>query len=120
MSFFLALISLILVIEGIIMIMAPKRMVKLANDLLSVKDPRMIGLIPLFIGILLLFSTSSSVLGWLIVLLGLAQIGKAVYIFLTPLQKIKSHWWFGLSDNGHRGLGILILILGVIIYISRI
>ena len=120
MSLFLALVSLILVIKGIIMIMAPKKIVKLANDLLSLKDPRLLGLVPLFIGILLLFSTSSSVLSWLIVLLGLAEIGKAVYVFLTPVQKIKSHWWFGLSDNGHRGLGILILILGVIIYISRI
>ena len=120
MSFFLLLISLAWVIEGVAMIMSPKKVVKFVTALLKVKEPRLWGLLPLFIGILLLFSASSSILGWLIVLLGLAGIAKAVYIFLTPLAKIQSHWWFRLSDNGHRGMGILALILGVIVYISRI
>lgn len=120
MGFFLAIISLIFVIAGVVMIMSPKKMVKFTDGLLKAKKPQMLGLVPLCVGVLLLFSANSSVLGWLIVLLGLAEIGKAVYVFLTPIQKIKSHWWFNLSDNGHRGLGILVLILGVIIFISRI
>ncbi len=120
MGFFLVLISLILIIKGVTMIMSPKKIVKLANEILKAKDPRAWGIIPLLIGVILLFSASASALSWLIVLLGLAEIGKAVYLFLTPVAKIKSHWWFSLSDNGHRAIGILVLILGVIIFISRI
>lgn len=120
MGFFLVLISLVLIIKGVVMIMAPKRIIKLANDLLKSKEPRAWGVIPLCVGIFLLFSASASVLGWLIIFLGLAEIGKALYLFLTPVSKIKSHWFFSLSDNGYRALGILVLILGVIIFISRV
>lgn len=121
MSFFLLLVSLALMVEGVVLILMPKKIVKFAIDLLSKsKEPRLFGLVSLFVGILLLLSVSSTVLGWLIVLLGLAGIAKAVYLFLTPVQKIKSHPWLNLSDNGYRALGILVLILGVIIFISRI
>jgi uncharacterized protein YjeT (DUF2065 family) len=120
MGFFLVLISLVLIVKGVMMIMSPKKVVKFADDILKAKNLRAWGVLPLVIGILLLFSASASALAWLIVLLGLAEIAKSVYIFLTPLAKIRSHWWFNLSDNGHRALGILVLILGVIIFISRI
>jgi uncharacterized protein YjeT (DUF2065 family) len=120
MGFFLFLISVILMVEGIMIILSPKKMVKFVNELLKVKEPRLWGLLPLFVGILLLFSVSASVLGWLIILLGLAEIGKAIYVFLTPVAKIKSHRWFSLSDNAHRVLGILALILGVLIFVSRV
>ena len=121
MGFFLLLVSLLLIGTGVTMILMPKKVVKVTTDLLSnTKEPKLLGLLPLFMGILLLLSVSSTVLGWLVVLLGLAQIAKAVYIFLTPIQKIKSHWWFTLSDNAQRALGILVLILGVIVFISRI
>ncbi len=120
MGWYLFLVSLVLIVAGIVMILTPKKLVKLAAELLGGKEPRRFGLIPLFVGILLLFSVPFSAVGWLIVLLGLAEIAKAVYIFLAPIQKIKSHQWFALSDNGHRALGILILIVGVIIFISRL
>ena len=120
MGLFLLLISLILIVEGVMMILAPKKVVKLAVSMLSVKEPQLLGLIPLMIGILLLFAARASAINWLIILLGLAEIGKAVYVFLTPVAKMKSVRWFSLSDNNHRALGILVLILGVIIFVSRI
>ena len=120
MGFFLFLVSVILMVEGVMIILSPKKMVKFVNELLKVKEPRLWGLLPLVVGILLLLSASASLLGWLIILLGLAEIGKAIYVFLTPVAKIKSHRWFSLSDNGHRVLGILALILGVLIFVSRV
>ncbi|HAJ56760.1 MAG TPA: hypothetical protein DCL35_03195 [Candidatus Omnitrophica bacterium] len=120
MGFFLVLMSLALIVAGVVMIMSPKKVVKLVSDILKAKDPRVWGTAPLAVGVLLLFSASASALSWLIVLLGLSEIAKAVYLFLTPAAKIRAHWWFGLSDNGHRALGILVLILGVIIFISRV
>jgi len=120
MGFFLLLISVLYIVEGVLLILAPKKAVKFATRLFDkTKDPRLLGLAPLAVGIVLLFAASSCLVAWLIVLLGLAGIAKAVYIFLTPVAKIKSHWWFTLSDNGQRALGILVLILGVIIFISR-
>jgi uncharacterized protein YjeT (DUF2065 family) len=120
MGLFLGLVGLIFVVEGVLMILAPKKIVKMVSDLLLRKNARAFGCAPLAVGILLLFSASSSALGWLVVFLGLAGIVKAIYTFLTPIQRVRSHWWFSLSDNGHRGLGILILILGVIVFISRV
>jgi len=119
-SFFLLLVSLLFIIEGIIMILAPKKLMKLAHRMLAVKEPRLMGLIPLFVGIFLIFCASASAVPWLIVLLGLAGIAKAVYVFLTPVAKIKAHPWMNLPDNNYRALGIVVLIFGVLIFISRI
>ncbi len=119
-NFFLFLVSIALIVSAVIMILAPKKIVKWGFKLLDAKEPRYLGLLPLFIGIFLLLSAGSSVLAWLIVLLGLAEIGKAVYVFLTPVARIKAHPWFNLPDNAQRAMGILILILGVLIFISRI
>ncbi len=119
-SFFLLLVSVVYIVEGVMMILTPKKAVKFATELLKVREPRYLGLLSLFVGIFLLFSASSSALSWLIVLLGLAGIAKAVYIFLTPIAKIKAHPWFSLSDSGHRVVGILLLVLGVLVFISRI
>lgn len=120
MSFFLVLVSLLFIIKGVAAILVPKKLLKFALSFLKNENYKIFGLVPLFVGILLLFAASSSALGWLIALLGLAGIAKAVYIFLTPLQKIKASKWLNLSDNEYRALGILILILGVIIFISRL
>ncbi len=120
MGFFLLLVSLILIVKGVMLIMVPKKAMKLAHYFLNLKDPRMCGIIPLVVGILLLFSAGSSVIGWLIVILGIAQISVSVYIFMTPVSKIKAHPWLNLSDSGYRAMGIFTLVMGVIIFISRI
>ncbi len=120
MGFFLFVISLLFIAEGVWLILRPRAVVRFANELLKNKNLKTSGIVPLVVGILLLLAAHHTILGWLIVLLGLASIGKAVYVFLVPAERIRKHWWFTLSDNGYRGLGILILILGVIVFISRI
>lgn len=120
MGFFLVLISLALIVKGIVMIMTPKKIVKWADNFLKNKDLKKWGMLPIAIGILLLFSASSSALSWLIVLLGLAELAKGAYLILTPAAKVRAGRWFSLSDSGHRAIGIFVLVLGVIIFISRI
>lgn len=120
MSLFLVLISFLLIIEGVIAILAPKKLMKFVLGFLKNDNSKVIAIVPLCVGILLLFSAASSALGWLIVLLGLAGITKAVYIFLTPIQKIRASKWLNFSDNEYRAIGILVLILGVLIFISRL
>jgi uncharacterized protein YjeT (DUF2065 family) len=121
MSFFLLLMSFVYIVEGVLMILTPKKVIKFVHKILdSSKDARVLGLFPLVIGTLFLLCNSASAVRWLIVLLGLAGIAKAVYIFITPLTKLKAHWALSLSDNGLRAFGILVLILGVIIFIARI
>ena len=119
-GFFLLLISFVLILEGVALILSPKKVMKFANNLLDKGEPRYLGLAPLFLGIFMILSVSSSALGWLVILLGLAWIGKAVYIFTTPMAKIKAHPWLSLPDNNYRALGIIVLILGVLVFISRI
>jgi uncharacterized protein YjeT (DUF2065 family) len=120
MSFFLLLIGIVLIVKGVAMILAPKKMMKFAISLLDKTEPKTFGIVALVIGILLLFSARASALGWLIVLLGLVEIMSSVYLLTMPIAKIKEHWWFKLSDNGLRALGILVLVLGVIIFVTRI
>jgi len=119
-GFFLLLVSILFIVEGIVLILSPKKMLKLANAILQAKEPRYLGLVPLFLGIFLLFSASHCAVPWLIVLLGLAGIGKAVYLFLTPIAKIKANRWLNLPDYNYRALGIVILIIGVLVFISRV
>ena len=120
MSFFLFLISLVLVVKGVCLILWPKKMLKMANDFLSVPEPRLWGAVAIAVGIVLLFAASYSILSWLIVLFGLAEIAGGIALFLIPMAKIKSHWFFKLSDTGYRIWGILVLVLGVIVFISRV
>ncbi|MDD5138365.1 MAG: DUF2065 family protein [Candidatus Omnitrophica bacterium] len=121
MGFFLFLVSLLLIVEGVLLILTPKKVVKLAHQMLDKsKDARLLGLVPLIIGIMLLFAASSSLVSWLIWLLGLACIAKAVYLFLTPVAKVKASRWFSMSDTSYRISGIIVLVLGVIVFISRI
>jgi uncharacterized protein YjeT (DUF2065 family) len=121
MGFFLFLVSLLLIIKGVLLILTPKKVVKLAHQMLDKpKDARLLGLLPLIIGIMLLFAASSSAVSWLIWLLGLASIAKAVYLFLTPIAKVKASRWFSMSDTSYRISGIIVLVLGVIVFISRI
>ncbi|MDD5019299.1 MAG: DUF2065 family protein [Candidatus Omnitrophica bacterium] len=121
MGFFLFLVSLLFIVEGVLLILTPKKVLKFANQLLDkTKDARILGLVPLIVGIMLLFAASSSAVGWLIVLLGLGAIAKAVYVFLTPVAKIKASRWYHMSDNAYRVSGIIVLVLGVIVFISRI
>ncbi|HQP91925.1 MAG TPA: hypothetical protein PLU24_04550 [Candidatus Omnitrophota bacterium] len=120
MGFFLLLLSLLFIVKGVLLIMAPKKVLKFANYFFNSKEPKAWAIGPLVIGILLLFSVTSSILGWLIALLGIFEIAMAVYIFLTPMAKLKVHPWLNLSDNGNRAMGIFLLVLGVIIFISRI
>jgi len=116
-GFYLFLVSLIFISEGVMLILSPKKLLKAAEKMLSVKEPRLLGLMPLFMGIFLLLSASASNAAWLIVLLGLGGIAKGVYIFLTPIAKIKAHPWFHLSDSKYRAIGIVTLIIGVLIFI---
>ena len=116
-GFFLFLVSLVFISEGVMLILSPKKLLKVAQKFLSVKEPRLLGLVPLFMGIFLLFSASASRAAWLIVLLGLGGIAKAVYVFLTPIATIKAHPWFQLPDSKYRAMGIIVLIVGVLIFI---
>lgn len=119
MGFFLGVIGLLLIVKGVAAIMAPKKFANFFLRLLSEKDPKNLALIPLCIGILLLFAASSSAAGWIVVLVALAEISKAVYLFITPAEKIKNARYFKSSDNSRRAIGIFMLILGVMIFISR-
>ncbi len=120
-GFFLFLVSVYLMIKGISLILVPKRCVKLAHDILAkTKEPKLLGVAPLLVGVFLLLSASSSVLGWLVVLLGLALVAKAVYIFRVSPARLKNSRWLSLPDNNYRVLGILALVLGIVLFIARL
>ena len=119
MSFFLFLVSVILMVKGVSMILIPKKTMKFTIQMLKVKEPRLWGVGPLIIGILFLFSASKCILSWLIVLLGIVEIIKAVYIFLAPAPFLM-HWATNLKENTCRIWGIWLLVLGVIIFVTRI
>ncbi len=117
-KFFLFVVSLIFIVEGIVFILSPKKLIKVANKMLSAKEPRLLGLLPLFFGIFFLFAAGFSKAAPLIVLLGLAGIAKAVYLFLTPVAKIRASRWLNLSDNNYRAWGIIVLIVGVFVFVT--
>lgn len=119
-GFFLLLFGLVMIIEGIVMILAPKKMMSFSKSVINIKDHRILGIVSLIVGILLLFSAGSSDISWLIVIFGLIALAKAVYVFVTPIEIIKSNKWFKLDDKGIRIIGIVTLVLGVVVFVKTI
>lgn len=84
------------------------------------KTPKMLlAVVPALVGVLLFFSASSSSHAWVVRVIGLLAIAKGGVIFMNPNQlwdKLTA-WYLGhLSDQVLRLYGIIVLILGTVMF----
>jgi uncharacterized protein YjeT (DUF2065 family) len=71
--------------------------------------------LPVAFGVLMIISASACLHPWLIRFLGLLGVAKGVFIFMNPkgMYQKTLQWYFeSVSDQGHRLMGMISVILG--------
>jgi uncharacterized protein YjeT (DUF2065 family) len=106
------------VIVGIFLIVAPAKLKEMFKRLL--KNLRAMGLIPLVVGILLVYSASFSKLPWFVNTVGLLALAKGFFFLLVPEKKSRAFldWWLKGSLTIYRFWGLVALILGIFFFRS--
>ena len=76
-----------------------------------------LALLPVGTGLLLLLGASATTHGGFIAVIGILGIIKGVLIYFNPanLFETAADWWANLSDQGHRLVGIVALVLGTVV-----
>ncbi len=115
MKWFLYLISIAWIAGGAYAILYTAQWKDLLRKLLENTNRLILEGSTAAVGLLLLLSASSSRVPAVIVVIGILAMGKAVLLYLNPSNVFeKSRQWYldGLTDQAHRLLGIVSLILG--------
>jgi len=119
MEWFLYLISLLWIAAGAWMILYTHESRNAMSVLIKGGvDRRIISVLPVVVGILLLFAASSSRHSWVIRLFGFMAVLKGGFIFWNPknLYEKTTNWCLNaVSDQTYRLFGIITLIFGTVI-----
>lgn len=115
MGLIIIIVGVLLMVKGAGLILMPRKMVHFAQKMLSGKQAKNLGWIPIVVGLLLCISANFSYMALGIFLLGLLIIAKGVYILVVPIEQIKKHKWFALSDGIYRVMGIVSLVIGMLL-----
>jgi len=115
MAWFIVLVGAVLMVKGAMLILAPRKLIQLSTKMLSLKNARRLGWVPIIIGFLLCISANFSYLALTIFLLGLLFIAKGAYMLMTPIDKLKKHKMLSLSTNIYRIIGIVVLVVGMVL-----
>lgn len=119
MEWFLYLISLLWISAGAWMILYTHESKNAMSVLIKgVGDRRILSVLPVIVGILLLFAASSSRHSWVIRLFGFIAVLKGGFIFWNPknLFEKTTNWYLNtVSDQTYRLFGIITLIFGTVI-----
>lgn len=115
MAWFLYLISAIWIAYGSCAILYTTETKRTAETFLSKTPPKLIAAIPFISGILLIIAASAGSHPWIIRIFGVIGLIKGIFIFVNPANLYpKTMDWYlvTLSDQSHRFMGILSVILG--------
>lgn len=119
MEWFLYLISLLWISAGAWIILYTHESKNAMSVLIKgVGDRRILSVLPVIVGILLLFAASSSRHSWVIRLFGFIAVLKGGFIFWNPknLFEKTTNWYLNtVSDQTYRLFGIITLIFGTVI-----
>ena len=115
MKWFLYVISILWIAGGAYAILYTSQWRELLAKLLENTNRLILEGVTVAVGLLLLFSASSSRVPAVVAILGLIAIGKGVVLYLNPSNVFeKTRQWYleTLTDQAHRLTGIVSLILG--------
>ncbi|MCG2675960.1 hypothetical protein L6304_02070 [bacterium] len=118
MRWFLFLMAGIWTIAGIFLLVAAAKAKKLYNRLLKGKNLKTISFIPLIVGILLVYSASSSDLPWFVNTIGLLALAKGLFFIFASEKKAKPFvdWWLKASLGIYRLGGLVAIALGIFFF----
>jgi hypothetical protein len=115
MSWFLYLISVSWISIGSCAILYTGDTRNTLKSLLSAVNRKVLSGLPLVFGVLMIVAASDSLHPWLVRVLGLLGLIKAVFVFANPksLYEKAIQWYLeSVSDQGYRLAGIITVILG--------
>ncbi|MFA5340013.1 MAG: hypothetical protein WC317_07715 [Candidatus Omnitrophota bacterium] len=114
MKLFLLLMSLFWIAVGITLILSPAKFKSFYTRL--IKPAKALFILPLVIGLLLIWSSPASKLEWFIKILGIIALIKGIFILISPIDTIKSiiNWAMSRPDKFYRLYGVFIILLGII------
>ena len=115
MKWFLYAISLIWISTGCCAILYTNETKKFVRRMFNDIDQKILSSLPFILGILFIFSASTTRIPWLIRLIGLMAVIEGVVFFLIPkdlYDKFMDWYLNSLSDQTYRLSGILGIILG--------
>ncbi|MDP3142959.1 MAG: hypothetical protein Q8N14_03310 [Candidatus Omnitrophota bacterium] len=115
MAWFIVVVGALLMVKGGALILVPRKLIHSAAKMFSLKQAKRFGWVPIIVGFLLCVSANASYLALPVFLLGLLFIAKGAYILFTPLDKLKKHKLFSLSDGVYRMIGIVVLVVGMVL-----
>ena len=122
MRIFIFIIGTLCLISGLIEIIAPSIMRNVAKKILPKMNNRIIGVLPLLVGILLFDASQSGRLNLPVKALGLLAVLKGLAILFSPADKHRGLIGFvmGATDIAYRLIGIVTVSCGVVLLYSRI
>ena len=116
MTWFLYLVSILLVVIGAVFILYTRWIRKSMKGILVKKNVRLLSPIHLAFGILLIISAGWSEVFWLVFLLGLIGLAKGAFLLFGPKKQVDLaiKWWLRrASDQLYRFWGVISLVLGM-------
>ena len=117
MIWFLFATGVLLIVFGTLTVFATDVAKEDYFDKLKTKDPKMLSPVAIVLGLLLLFSASSSSHVIFIVILGLLSLSKGLFLLFGPREKVDqmTNWWFNATDKTHKAWGVVMMVLGIAI-----
>jgi len=115
MKWFLYLVSIAWIAGGAYAILYTSQWKNLLKKLLENTNRLILEGTTVAVGLLLLFSASSSRVPAVVAVIGLIAIGKGVLLYINPSDVFeKTRQWYlqTLTDQAHRLIGIVSLVLG--------
>lgn len=115
MAWFLYFIGAVWVAAGSCMILYTQQTRMTAATFLNRIHPTLLAIIPVISALFFFMAASSSVHPWIIRLFGVMGLVKGAIVFLNPhnfQEKFMTWYMEVLSDQAHRLLGIVTVILG--------
>ncbi len=115
MAWFLYLIGAAWVAIGSCMILYTQQTRATAKTILNQTHPIALAIIAVVSALLFFMAASASTHPWIIRLFGIIGLLKGVVVFLNPIgfnEKFKQWYFDAISDQAHRFVGIITVILG--------
>lgn len=113
----LMLLGVVLIIEGVLLYIFTDASRDFLRSLLRQKNMKLLAVIDVIAGLLLLLGSPAVSAPWITTILGIAAIGKGVFLILAPEKRSKPliDWWINASSSLFRSWGVVAFLLGILI-----
>lgn len=117
MGILLTILGVFWIIVGVLLFIFTDATKEIMRNLLKQKNLKPFSILPLLVGIVLIFGSSLVSMPWVTILLGLLALLKGLFLMFGPQGKVKSiiDWWLGTSNHLLRSWGVVMFLLGVLL-----